>query len=145
MAEQAADSGSRRVPIGQHSVSIDEDVAYLEIQGGFVFPEVVEFHRQLEGIIRRHGRCFVIVDRRKMVGSYSAEMRRFVAEWNRSHRATSVVLIDDGLARRGGLSLIFAAIRLFRREELPLRIVGTEAAARAAIDEDRRRLSLSFT
>lgn len=142
MAENPADSGSRRlVPIGPHCVTLDEDVAYLEIQGGFVFPEMVEFHRQLEGIIRRHGRCFVIVDRRKMIGSYSPEMRRYVAEWNRSHRATSVVLIDDGLARRGGLSLIFAAIRLFRKEELPLRIVGTEAAARAAIDEDRRRLN----
>lgn len=127
--------------IGQHGVRIDEDTAYLDISGGFVLAEVVEFHRLLEGIIRKHGRCFVIVDRRRMVGNYSPEMRRFVAEWNRAHRATSVALIDDGLARRGALSLITAAIRLFRKEELPFRIVSSEAEARAAIAEDRRRLA----
>lgn len=129
-------------PVGKHSYYQEEDTYFFILTGSLELPEAVAIHDQLALILKQQGRLFVVVDGRKGDGRANSkpEVRRYIAEWNRRHRATGVAVFGEhGHVTRTVMSMIFSAIRVFRKDALPLALVSDEAAARAWIAQERAK------
>jgi hypothetical protein len=130
-------------PAGKHSYYQEDDTYFLLLAGSLELSDAIAIHDQLALILQEHGRLFVVVDGRRgdRQGSSKPDVRRYIADWNRRHRATGVAVFGDhGPITRTVMTMIFAAIRVFRSDALPLALVQDEAEARAWIAAERTKL-----
>lgn len=98
-------------------------------------------HAELEAILRRHHRVFVIVDYRDGAGA-TPESRRWIGEWNERHRATGVAIFGNiSTASRTIISTLFTVIRFCRKSSLPLVLVRNEAEAVEWVATQRSKLA----
>jgi hypothetical protein len=126
--------------LGRHKAHVEADLVLGVFQGPIALDELRAFHEVLAEVLNRHGRCFVLVHSTAVTGTMGPELRRFIAEWNRGHRVHGAAVINESPLIRGAMSLIVAAIRLFRKDELPMQTFADEASARLWIDGLRQQL-----
>lgn len=126
--------------VGQHSVRVEDDTLSLAVSGVMGLDETILVHRELEKLLTEHHRAFVIVDNRHGSG-ISPESRRWIGEWNRHHQASGVAVFGNaGATGRALIAIVFAVIRIFRKDALPLVWVKGEAEARTWIAAERNKL-----
>lgn len=125
--------------VGKHTMRLEEDIVYLIMDGDMDLENAQAFHDQIEKVLTRLKRVFVLVDMTRARNT-TPDARRFVAEWNRKHRASGAAIFGGSTTQRAAAALTFAAIRMFRPSLLPIATAKTEAEARAWISEQRIKL-----
>ncbi|MFO0573020.1 MAG: STAS/SEC14 domain-containing protein [Polyangia bacterium] len=125
--------------VGKHTMTIEEDIVFLTMDGDMDLENAQTFHEQIEKVLTRLKRVFVLVDMTRARNT-TPDARRFVAEWNRKHRASGAAIFGGSVTQRAAAALTFAAIRIFRPSLLPIATLKTEAEARAWISEQRTKL-----
>lgn len=127
-------------PYGQHHVHVDGDVVTLRFVGPASRADTVAFHDLLEQVLAERGGCFVLADLRGLTG-ICAESRRYISEWNRSHRASGCAAYGASFAVRVIVTLLMNTIRLLNHDPPEFFIARDEAAARAWLDARRAALA----
>lgn len=131
---------SAELKVGRHTVRLEDDTLYLAVNGAMDLGETITVHREIEKILTQLRRVFIIVDNRSGSG-ITPESRRWIGEWNRQHKASGVAVFGNtGATGRALIAIVFAVIRIFRKDALPLVWVKGEAEARAWIAAERNKL-----
>ncbi|MBL9006392.1 MAG: hypothetical protein JNJ46_19205 [Myxococcales bacterium] len=130
-------SGTR--PLGTHTLRIEDDVVFLVQDGDYTLDDAIKTHAEIEGVLAAKGRVFIAVDQARS-GTTSPEVRRFIANWNKRHRATGAVIYGGSTMSRAAASLVLSAIRLFQPNMPPIVFTRTAEEARAWISAQRARL-----
>lgn len=126
--------------VGQHLVRIEDDTVFLSVSGTMNEDETIKVHREIEKIIEALQRVFIIVDNRHGSG-ITPEARRFIGEWNRRYQASGVAVFgNQGATGRALIAIVFAVIRIFRSDSLPLVWVKGPAEARLWVAAERQKL-----
>jgi hypothetical protein len=125
--------------LGQHVTARERDLVSIRLRGPLSLEEAQGFHAAVARTLARYGTAFVLVDS-SQGGSLSPETRRWIAEWNKSHKVTGVAIFGSSLVVRALLTLVLNAIALMRREAVPSVFVKNEAQARAWLAALRSRL-----
>jgi len=130
----------RRLVIGPHGVRQVDDVLELEVHGPVTREHAVLLHDLMAQVLSEKGCCFVISDLADAT-TVNADARRYMADWNRTHRASGMASYNLGFATRVFATLLTKAIHLLGAEDTPLVFFRDEAEARAWIAA--RRVSTS--
>jgi hypothetical protein len=126
-------------PLGTHWLKVEGDVVYLSQDGDYTLDDAIKTHAEIEGVLARLGRAFIMVDQTSS-GTTSAEVRRFITDWNKRHRASGAVMFGGSTMGRAAATLVLSAIRLFQPNTMPTVFTKTEEEARAWINTQRARL-----
>lgn len=126
-------------PLGTHFLKVEDDIVFLIQDGDYTLDDAIKTHAEIEGVLGRLGRAFIMVDQSKS-GSTSAEVRRFIANWNKRHRASGAVMFGGSTVGRAAATLALSAIRLLQPDTMPTVFTRTEEEARAWISSQRSRL-----
>lgn len=123
---------------GTHELTIEDDLVHMRINGSYTLTDAQESHAVIAEVLAQKGRVLVLTN---SFGSdaLKPEVRRFLAEWNRDHKATAVAIFGNSAVLRAMLSLVMRAIDIFRKSPLPTVLVATEAEGRAFLAEQRRK------
>lgn len=136
--ETSADMEARVA--GRHVLRTKDDTFFLTCHGQMNRDEAIVVHAEIEGILRRIGHAFIVVDVRDGDGA-TPECRRWIGEWNERHRATGVAIYGNtGTAARSIIAMVFAIIRFCRKSSLPMMWVKNEAEAMAWVAAERNKL-----
>jgi hypothetical protein len=129
--------------VGKHLVRVQEDTVFLTVHGQMILDETITIHEHIERILSQLHRVFIVVDNREGAGN-SPDARRWIGEWNKRHKANGVAIFGStGATSRALIALVFAVIRIFRKDSLPLVFVKDEAEARAWVSSERSKLAAS--
>lgn len=126
-------------PLGSHWLKVDGDVVFLIQEGDYTIDDAIKTHTEIEGVLARLGRAFIMVDQTNS-GTTSAEVRRFITDWNKRHRASGAVMFGGSTVGRAAATLVLSAIRLFQPNTMPTVFMRTEEEARAWISSQRAKL-----
>jgi len=117
-----------------------DDTFFLTCHGQMSRDEAICVHAEIEAILRRLGRVYVIVDVRDSAGA-TPECRRWIGEWNERHRATGVAIYGNtSAAARSIIAMVFTVIRFCRKSSLPMMWVKNEAEAIAWVAAERTKI-----
>lgn len=114
---------------GQHLVTQDGDLVKAQIVGAVSRAEAVAFHDMLAQLLAEHGRCYLLVDLTRLA-SISPEARRYVGEWNRTHRVTAGAAFGASFPARAAIMLLLNAVRLMNRDAPEIFLARDETEAR---------------
>ncbi len=126
--------------MGPHRARRIGDVIEMEVHGLVTLEHAVLLHDLMAEVLHETGRCFVLSDLADAT-TVTADARRYIAEWNRTHRASGIASYNLRFATRTMATLLAQAIRLLGGEDTPLVFVREEAEARAWIAARRRVMS----
>jgi|JI9StandDraft_2_1071091.scaffolds.fasta_scaffold225696_2 hypothetical protein len=115
-------------PFGPHRVTVEGERVRLKFVGKATYAETVAFHELLAGVLER-GRCFVLVDLTELAG-VDPKARRYIGEWNRSHRITAGAAFGASLTGRAFVTLLLNAIRLMNSSAPEIYMARDESEAR---------------
>lgn len=127
-------------PVGSHWLSIEDDIVFLIQDGDYTLNDALKTHAEIEGVLARLGHAFVMVDQSRG-GTTSPQVRRYIADWNKRHRASGAVIFGGNPIGRAAAILVLSAIRLFQPDTMPTVFTATELEARAWISAQRARLT----
>lgn len=113
---------------GPHRVTVDGEMVQLKFVGKATYAETVAFHELLAEVLER-GRCFVLVDLRELDG-IDPRARRYIGEWNRSHRITAGAAFGASFTGRAFVTLMLNAIRLMNTNAPEIYMARDEPEAR---------------
>ena len=122
----------RELVMGPHRARQVGDVIEVEVHGPVTREHAVLLHDLMAQVLHDEGSCFVITDLADAT-TVTADARRYVAEWNRTHRASGMASYNLGFTTRVFATLLVKAIHLLGAEDTPLVFVREEAEARAWI------------
>jgi hypothetical protein len=125
--------------LGTHEIRIEGDTIFLIQQGDYSLDDALKTHAEIEGVLNKLGRVFVLVDQ-SHAGQTSPEARRSITEWNKRHRASGSAVFGGSRVSRAAATLVITAIRLFKPDTAPTIFTESEAEARAWIAERRQKL-----
>jgi len=131
----AADSQA----IGTHTLVVEEDLVFLTQHGDYKLGDAQQVNAEVEAVLARLGRVFVLVDQRA-AGTTPPDARRCLAEWNKKHKASGAAIFGGSAAARAAATLVLTAVRVFRPDSTPTIFTTTEAEARAWIAAQRTKL-----
>lgn len=127
--------------IGQHEISIENDVILCRYRGPLSLDEVAAVHAIIQAQLSVQQRLFQICDLRDMDG-LSRDVREWIAKWSKEHRLAGVGLFGGSLVMQVAASMIERVARLlYRSETPPVYFCRSEAEARAWVE--RQRLALA--
>jgi len=116
-------------PFGPHRVTEDGEMVHLKFVGKATYAETVAFHELLARVLGERGRCFVLVDLTELTG-VDAKARRYIGEWNRSHRITAGAAFGASFTGRAFVTLMLNAIRLMNTNAPEIYMARDESEAR---------------
>lgn len=125
--------------VGRHLLRVEGDVVFVIWNGDVGLEDVRELFDAVDRACAGQPMLFMLSDSRS-TGSFDPEARRWVMQQSRGRRqiALSVVFGASFPVRVVG-NMIHRAMRLFVPDAPEIVFFGTEAEARAFIDEERRR------
>ena len=138
MATSGSGSGTTR-KIGAHTLTVEDDVVFLALQGDYKLDDAMQTHAEIERLLSTLGRAFIAVDQTHG-GATPPDARRFIADWNKRHRASGAVMFGGGLVSSAAATLVLSAIRLFQPDMLPMVFAKSELEARDWISAQRTKL-----
>jgi hypothetical protein len=124
--------------IGSHHVREEGDVLAVTLVGDESVEEAKEFIAVLERLIERHG-CYGMLIGVSKLGTISPEARRLTGQWPGSAACYGNAVYGGSVTTRTLLTFVLRAIRLFRKQSLPIAFFKTEDEARAWLAEQRER------
>lgn len=123
--------------IGQHEISIENDVIVCRYRGPLSLAEVAAIHGIIQAQLSVQPRLFQICDLRDMDG-LSREVREWIAKWSKEHRLAGVVLFGGSLVMQVAATMIERVARLlYRSDTPPVYFCRSEAEARAWVERQR--------
>lgn len=126
--------------ISTHRLRVEGDTVLTRYIGVPELEHVMAIHQRFDGVLAEHGRLFVINDMSRS-GIPTAEARRWIAEWARSHKIVAIVNFGASLTVRMLQSLILnAAALLGTQPSVRTTNCANEAEAFAWIAAHRGRL-----
>lgn len=126
--------------LGKHRVRVQKDVVFLRTLGELDLAEVRTLHDICQDVYRCEGLVFCAVDAAGG-GSMRAEVRRWIAEFNRQSPCEGGnAIYGTSLFVRAAARLALSAASLFSRREIPTVFVSDERAAMHWIGELRHAL-----
>lgn len=127
------------IPLGTHALFIEGDTVVLVQNGDYRLDDAVKTHEHIEKVLYSVGRVFVLVNQAN-AGSTDAEVRRFLAEWNKHHRVSAAAIFGGGAVAQKASALAVSVIRFLRRDPVPFGFFATERDARAWLAKQRALL-----
>jgi hypothetical protein len=127
------------IPIGTHQLRIEDDLAYLRINGDINPPDTKGLLEHFQRVHQQKGHLFLLFDA-VHAGTISAESRRMFIEWNRTYPIAAVVNFGGGMVQKALAVLLHNAIRIMTKKAPLFAYLATEAEARKWLDEQRRTL-----
>jgi hypothetical protein len=125
--------------VGTHEVHIDNDLVHLLQHGDYTLDDAIKTHAEIEAVLIKLGRAFILVDQSR-AGITFPEVRKFIGDWNKKHKASGAAMYGGSLASRAAATLVLSVIRLFRPDTLPTVFMQSEAEARNWINTQREKL-----
>lgn len=104
--------------------------------GEVALAEAQAYHELLARVLAEHGRCYQVVDLRRLTG-ISPAVRRFVGEWNREHQVTAGATFGASFSMRVVVTLMLNAVRLMNKHAPEIRMCRDEAEARRFVAAHR--------
>lgn len=139
--ERAAVLNNETLPLGKHTLAFQGELVRLTIGGDMPMAEVLHLHLFFEEMLRLGRRVFLLTLTDIRPRPLPAEVRRWLADWNKRHHASALALVSElTWAIKVIVALVSRAISLVRGIELPVAIFTNEAEARAWLDELMRQL-----
>lgn len=121
---------------GRNPVHIEGDVVLSICLEDTDAEGIRQFFEIVEPVFAKYGRALLLTDATRNV-SVSAEARRMLAEWSKTHRVVTAIF-GPGITTRAMLTLITRAMNLLGKNTEKAAFFATEAEARAWLDEQRR-------
>ena len=122
----------RELVMGPHRARQVGDVIEVEVHGPVTREHAVRLHDLMAQVLTETGSCFVLTDLADAT-TVHADARRYIADWNRTHRASGMASYNTGFGTRAIATLLVKAIHLLGGENTALVFVREEAEARAWI------------
>jgi hypothetical protein len=130
------DNGS--ISLGRHSIGFEGELIRAEFFGTISLDQVLRMLSYYEEALRLGRRLFVLALSREDGELMSAEMRRTLADWTRTHEVKCLAVVGGGnWISVSIVSLLLRAISLVARQPIPLRFFPNEHDARRWIDDLR--------
>ncbi|MCK6587259.1 MAG: hypothetical protein HUU21_37095 [Polyangiaceae bacterium] len=124
--------------VGQHTVVIQGDLAFVDFIGDESPEEAREIGDLLVGYLVARPRFYVICDVRR-IGNVPSETRKTWIRWFKTHSPNAIVLIGAGIGIHTLVKLIIAATRVLTGKEPRFVLVGSEDEARAWVERHRQQ------
>ena len=125
--------------VGTHQLTIEDDVLFLRQYGDYILSDARQMNVEMEAVIRRCGRAFVMVDQ-SQAGQTPPDARRCIAEWNKEHQTAGSVIFGSSAISRAVATLVVNASRILNPRGSPIVFTQSEAEARAWIASRREKL-----
>lgn len=123
--------------LGKHRMRVQKDVVFLRTLGELDLAEMRTLHDLCQDIYRAEGLVFCAVDA-TAGGSISAEVRRWIAGFNRTNPCEGGnAIYGTSILVRAAARLAIGAASLFAKREIPTIFVSDERAAMHWIGEQR--------
>lgn len=134
-SEREAVRNNGTVQIGLHTLSFEGELARLKIGGHMPLPEVIHVHLFFEEMLRMGRRVFLLSLAHSRPDSTPPEVRRWLAQWNRTHRASGIAMVTNlSWASNVMVSLLMRAISTLRGTPLPANFFSNETEARTWLE-----------
>ena len=126
--------------IGNHLVTLEEDVLQLKLRGAFLPDELRAVLQLAEQLIATKGHYFGLVDITDL-DPVPAETRRIGVEWARVHRIGGNACFGGSAATRILIALAMNSISLLTGSAVAVAFFETEQEASSWIAEQRGKLA----
>lgn len=126
--------------VGTHQLTIEDDILFLRQYGDYILSDARLMNTELEAVLRRCGRAFVMVDQ-SQAGQTPPDSRRCIAEWNKEHQTSGSVVFGGSAISRAVATLVVNASRILNPRSAPIVFTHGEAEARAWIAARREKLN----
>lgn len=122
--------------LGPHRARQVDDVVEVVFAGPLTLADAVTLHDRLARVYAERGSCYLLGDLKDMA-TMGPETRRYVGEWNRTHRLSGVALHGANFAMRAIATLTVQAIRLLGSHQTEVVFLRDEPEARRWISARR--------
>jgi hypothetical protein len=122
--------------LGLHRGRQVGDLLEMEFHGPVSLKDGVGLLDHAARMLAEHGTCYLLCDVTD-VSSIDADARRYMSEWNRTHRTSASALYGASFGLRAIVTLLINAIALLGLERPTLQFFRDEPEARRWLDVRR--------
>lgn len=122
--------------LGPHRARQVDDVVEVVFAGPVTLSEARVLHERLAQVYAEFGSCYLLADLLGLT-AMGPDVRRYMGEWNKTHRLSGVALHGASFAMRTVASLTVKAIRLLGSHPIEVVFLRDEAEARRWISARR--------
>lgn len=121
-----------------NEVYVEDDLIFSVSRQPTTLESVKTYFAAVEPLFLRYGHAFMLTDATRTL-EVTAEARRYIAEWGKTHRVIASALFGTSGATRAMLQLVTSAMKLVGKNgDQNIRFFSQESEARAWLDEQRR-------
>ena len=124
---------------GPNPVYVEDDIVHSVVFGPSTLEGVQAFFAIAEPVFVKYGYAFLLTDATRGVFNVTADARRAIAEWSKTHRVAASALFGPGPMIRGMLTLVSRAMSVLGQGDQNVHFFATEAEARTWFDDQREK------